>query len=182
MKQVARIMNAILSKAKNEEFEFLHEQTRIQFLRDRIFIIDPKHGEYYYSQGDYRAQKYENIIDDIIHGAQELHGTYKKASSKEEGEQFADVLNRVSLPKNFHNYISPKRKREQENNKTGCVEEELKSCKIEGSIDRQWDNTIKLVGMVVKNSKSTEQALAKLRMLCHNPEEFDEFIENKNED
>ena len=175
-------MNAIFSKFKNEDFEFLHGHTRIQFLRDRIYVIDPEHGEYYYSQGDSRAQKYENVIDDIIHGAQELGKTYKKTPTNEQNEQFEDVLKKVSLPNNFHSYISSKRKSEQENNKISDVEEELKSRKAEGSIDRQWDNTIKLVGMVVKNCKSTEQALAKLRMLCHNPEEFDKFIESKNED
>ena len=171
------MMNAILSKFKNEDFEFLYGDAHIQFLRDRIYIIDPEHGEFYYSQQDPRAQKYEDIIDDILHGAQEMQKSRKTNPTEEEVEQFKDVLKAVSLPNSYQKYMSSKGKNEQEKNKPHDVEEEIKSRKFEGFVDHQWDNTIKLIGMVVKNCKSTEQALAKLRMLCHNPEEFDKFIE-----
>ena len=43
--------------------------------------------------------------------------------------------------------------------------------------DNQWDNMIKMVAMIVKNCKTTEQALSKLRMLCRNPEEIDKIIQ-----
>ena len=172
------MMNAILSKFKNEDFEFLYGDAHIQFLRDRIFIIDPEHGELYYSQQDPRSQKYENVIDDILHGAQEMQKSRKTTLTEEEAEQFRDVLNAVSLPNSYQRYMSSKG-RQEEKNKPHDVEEELKGRRFEGFIDHQWDNTIKLVGMVVKNCKSTEHVLVKLRMLCHNPEEFDKFIESE---
>jgi len=84
----------------------------------------------------------------------------------------------------------PKRNfNENEKRKKSCalifnilaVEVTIMEERVEGMTDNQWDNIIKLVGMVVKNCKSTEQVLTKLRMLCRKPEEFDKYLESEND-